>query len=66
MKKSLMHPRSLLANKRNMAKGTVGFILGNIREMDMEALYPKEVLAFQTIQKIAKKLQADWKKEIPI
>jgi hypothetical protein len=49
-----------------MAKGTVGFILGNIREMDMEALYPKEVLAFQTIQKIAKKLQADWKKEIPI
>lgn len=50
---------------RNRAKGVTGYIIGAITQLDMEALYLEEVVALQTIQKLAKKVQRDWKKEIP-
>jgi hypothetical protein len=50
---------------RNRAKGTVGYMLGAIKNLDVNALYPEEIVALETIAKVASKLRKNWKKEIP-
>jgi hypothetical protein len=63
--KQTIHKNSYYAHKRNQAKGTIGFILGSIKNLDMGALYSDEVTAIQAINKIATKLKRAWRKEIP-